>query len=150
MWHLRLTTDRVRRFSIFPFAFALGIGTPYAALAANEMCLAPLKVDFDGEESTDPDGIAIAEYTFNFGDGTPAVTQSAPEISHVYAAPGAYPATLKIKNAQGAESTNVDRVLINVNGVAVQVPETKRFGGALGLGLLLPAVGLALLRRRRR
>ncbi|HZP11955.1 MAG TPA: PKD domain-containing protein [Nevskiaceae bacterium] len=112
---------------------------------------APLHVDFDGSSSSDPDGIAIASYTFNFGDGSDAVTQQSPDISHTYLRPGNYPATLTVKNAQGASSTNTSRVLINVGGSGGTAGggDRTRFGGALGLPLLLVFTGLAALRRRR-
>jgi PKD repeat protein len=110
---------------------------------------APMKVDFDGSSSSDPDGIVIASYTFNFGDGSPAVTQPDPEISHVYSRPGNFPATLTVKNANGNASTNTSRVLINV-GNAGGAASSPRFGGALGLPLLVAFAGLAALRRRTR
>jgi uncharacterized repeat protein (TIGR01451 family) len=68
---------------------------------------APLTVTLNGSGSSDPDGDAIASYTFDFGDGSPLVTQSTPAVSHTYTNPGAYHATLTVKDARGLDSGNV-------------------------------------------
>jgi len=79
---------------------------------------APLAVNFDGSGSYDPDTAppadTIASYTFDFGDGSAAVTQSTPTISHTYNAAGNYPARLTVTDSRGAASTNTAQVLISV------------------------------------
>src|SRR5438067_7690140 len=81
---------------------------------------APLAVKFDGSGSYDPDTApppdTIASYTFNFGDRSPAVTQSTPAISHTYSASGIYPATLTVTDSRGLQSTNTAQVVITVRG----------------------------------
>ena len=79
---------------------------PAGSLAATPTSgTAPLSVRFDGS-GTDPDaGDTIVSYTFRFGDGTPPVTQSSPTLSHTYAAPGTYHASLTVTDSRGAEST---------------------------------------------
>src|SRR6185503_7734842 len=62
---------------------------------------APLTVALDGTCSTNPDPGDTLSYTFNFGDGSAAVTQSSPTISHVYNNAGSYSASLKVKDANG-------------------------------------------------
>ena len=54
---------------------------PWRDLAATPQSgFAPLEVDFNGSASSDPDaGDTIAEYTFDFGDGSAPVTQSSPD-----------------------------------------------------------------------
>jgi PKD repeat protein len=91
---------------------ALLTGTPQSGPA-------PLTVNFTGAGSTDPDsGDTIASYTFNFGDGSPAVTQSSPTISHTYnVAPGQYTAQLTVTDSHGLASTNPALFVINVSAV---------------------------------
>ncbi len=76
---------------------------------------APLAVKFDGSGSYDPDTApppdTIASYTFNFGDRSPAVTQSKPTISHTYTGSGIYPATLTVTDSRGLQSTNRIRAM---------------------------------------
>ncbi len=75
---------------------------------------------FDGSASYDPDTApppdTIASYAFNFGDRSPAVTQSKPAISHTYTGSGIYPATLTVTDSRGLQSTNTAQVVITVRG----------------------------------
>jgi len=92
---------------------------PTALLTATPMSGAPpLVVHFSGAGSTDPDTAppadTIASYTFNFGDGSPTVTQSTPTIDHTYNAQGEYPARLTVTDSRGKASTNVAQVVISV------------------------------------
>ncbi|HEY3832966.1 MAG TPA: PKD domain-containing protein [Acidimicrobiia bacterium] len=61
-----------------------------------------LTCNFNGSASTDPDG-TIASYSWNFGDGSPAVTT--PMASHTYAAGGLETVTLTVTDNQGATGT---------------------------------------------
>jgi PKD repeat protein len=97
---------------------------PSAVLRATPMTgLAPLNVSFSGANSVDPDaGDSIHSYTFAFGDGTPVVQQPSPTISHLYAVPGTYVATLTVRDSQGnvSESTALQIVVVqNHNPTAV-------------------------------
>jgi PKD repeat protein len=75
----------------------------------------PLAVDLDGSASFDPDaGDTIAEYTFDFGDGTAPLTQAAPTVSHSYSTAGNYHASLTVKDSRGKASTNVADLVIQV------------------------------------
>src|SRR5207245_419340 len=69
-------------------------GPPVAMLQAtpNTGCT-PLSVTFDGSQSYDPDGDAIASYQFDFGDGTAPAKQSSPPTTHAYSSAGIRPAT---------------------------------------------------------
>ncbi|HEX3129689.1 MAG TPA: PKD domain-containing protein [Thermoanaerobaculia bacterium] len=91
-------------------------GAPTARLAAAPQSgHAPLEVDFDGSDSSDPDaGDTIAEYTFDFGDGSDPVTQGSPTVSHTYTAPGNYNASLSVKDSRGKASTNTATAVIQV------------------------------------
>src|SRR6185312_12952010 len=79
-------------------------GTPHEGVA-------PLAVSFDASGSTDPDGDSLS-FTFDFGDGTPTVTQSNPKIAHTYQSGGNYFATVTATDQQGAVSTNAPQVAI--------------------------------------
>lgn len=96
---------------------------PTAALAGTPQTgSAPLKVEFTGAGSTDPDqGDTIASYKFDFGDGTPVVTQASPAVSHTYANPGEYAARLMVTDSRGKASINLARVIIS----AAQVCNTN-------------------------
>jgi PKD repeat protein len=78
---------------------------PAAALAATPTSgVSPLTVAFDASASSDSDaGDSVASYTFRFGDGSTPVTQASPRISHTYADPGSYHASLTAPHA-GAQS----------------------------------------------
>jgi len=78
-----------------------------------------LTVNFTGAGSTDPDpGDSIASYTFNFGDGSPAVTQSSPTISHTYnKEPGQYTASLTVTDSHGLASTNPALFVIDISAL---------------------------------
>jgi hypothetical protein len=88
---------------------------PTASLVATQPSKeAPSKVTFDGSGSSDPDaGDSIASYTFDFGDGSPSVTQSTPTIEHTYTE-GRYPATLSVKDTHGKQSFNTASMDIEV------------------------------------
>lgn len=62
---------------------------------------APLTVSFSASGSTDPDG-TIANYTWNFGDGSSGSGISAP---HTYTTEADYIATLQVTDDQGMTST---------------------------------------------
>ena len=69
----------------------------------------PFAVAFDASGSHEPpadNGVdTIVSYTFNFGDGSAAITQSTPTISHTYTAAGDYDASVTVTNSRGASGT---------------------------------------------
>lgn len=89
---------------------------PLAALTASpESGTAPLAVSFDASGSRDPDaGDSIASYTFDFGDGSPALTQSTPGASHTYQSAGDYKASVTATDTHGASSRNAAEAVIEV------------------------------------
>jgi hypothetical protein len=94
---------------------------PVAVLTASPMAgKVPLLVHFDGSGSADADGDPIASYTFNFGDGSAAVTQSTPTIQHTYNAAGDYPARLTVTDSRGHTSKNTAQVVISVASASIQ------------------------------
>jgi PKD repeat protein len=63
-------------------------------------------VTFDGSASTDPDsGDHVAEWNFQYGDGSGSGWVSQSTITHSYSVAGTYTATLKVRDTHDAEST---------------------------------------------
>ena len=114
--------------------FCAAAQPPVAGLSASPVSgPAHLVVQFDGSSSTDPnlaDGDAVGSYTFEFGDGSPPVTQSGPTITHTYVAASSqsgYFATLTVKDQLcGIQSLNVASVNIDVTGSTTAVPPEQR------------------------
>lgn len=68
---------------------------------------APLGVDLDASASHPPlNGGQITRYTFNLGDGSAAVTQSTPTLSHTYSAPGTYHAVVAVADTGGGKGSS--------------------------------------------
>ena len=63
------------------------------------------KTSFDASGSSAP-GARITSYAWNFGDGKTA-TGGGPLMTHVYASPGTYTATLTLTDADGTSTTKV-------------------------------------------
>jgi uncharacterized repeat protein (TIGR01451 family) len=123
---------------------------PHAALTANPTSgTAPLSVTLDGSGSSDPDtGDHVAMYTFYFGDGSSPVTQSDATISHTYANPGSYRATLTVTDSRGQESSDVGTATITVTSspsadlrVTKSGPATGHVGQALTYTIIVSNLG---------
>jgi PKD repeat protein len=69
---------------------------PVASLSLSQLATPALTVKADGSGSSDTDLTPIATYQFDFGDGSPPVTTTAPTSSaqHTYGAIGTYTVTL--------------------------------------------------------
>lgn len=67
-------------------------------------------VAFDGATSSDSDG-AIAAYSWDFGDGSPAASGST--ANHTYAQPGSYNATLTVRDDYGLTSATSHAVTVD-------------------------------------
>nr|WP_246345208.1 PKD domain-containing protein [Conexibacter arvalis] len=59
----------------------------------------------DAGGSSDPDGV-VARYAWEFGDGT-ARTTASPQVTHAYAAPGRYTATVTVTDDEGCSTEAV-------------------------------------------
>lgn len=80
---------------------------------------APYKVSFDGSSSSDPDsGDKVAYYVVDFGDGSAPVVQTTPVFpAHEYDSPGAYVASLSVRDTHGAVSNLAATQGITIVGV---------------------------------
>jgi len=72
-----------------------------------------LAVTADASASTDPDATPIASYTFNFGDGSPAVgPQPGATAPHTYTVAGTYTVTVTVRDTAGLSSTATSQVIV--------------------------------------
>ncbi len=114
---------------------------PVAALAAtNASGMAPLNVSFNASGSSDPDpGDSIASYTFNFGDGSAAVTQASAMIAHNYTRNGTFTATVSVTDSNGRSSTNIASVIVEVQSTLSGTVSRMTHGaaGTFDINLLL-------------
>ena len=97
---------------------------------------APLMVNLDGSGSSDPDGMVVS-YTFDFGDGSPAVTQPGATISHTYNCASStcnYFATLKVTDNSAALSANTGLQGITVNNTSTRTNYALGLAGASAVG----------------
>jgi serine protease len=74
----------------------------------------PLSVSFDASASSDIDG-TLTSYSWDFGDGSAAA--SGQLTSHVYLTPGAYTATLRVTDDDGATASSSR--MLRATGVTV-------------------------------
>src|SRR5438445_644392 len=81
---------------------------------------APLTVQFDASQSSDPDGTVTA-YLWTFGDGT---TTSAQNPSHIYSSTGTYNATLRVTDNDS--NTSSGTLTITVTIAAPNTPPIAR------------------------
>ena len=91
---------------------------PLAQLTVTPNGSPSLTVTASGSGSTDSDPTPIQSYRFDFGDGTSAVTTSAPTSSttHTYSAAGTYTVSLRCTDTAGLSSSSVTK------SVAVSAP----------------------------
>ncbi|NKF21079.1 PKD domain-containing protein [Solimonas marina] len=127
---------------------------------------APLTVTLDGSRSTPADGESITTYTFDFGDGSTPISGSRSVVTHVYTTPGTYQPSLTVTDSAGTTSKVAAKAeVLGDSGTgtgggsgADGGSDTAGTGssvnggnaGALSWAQLLPLLGVALLRRRRR
>ncbi len=103
---------------------------------------APLTVNFSAAASSDPDTTdTIVSYTFDFGDGTPAVTQTSPLITHTYTDSGAFNATVVVTDSRNKPSTNPAAVVIQVDTLLQNVVSRKNHAAVGPFDIILPADG---------
>ncbi|GAA2177928.1 hypothetical protein GCM10009847_05930 [Leucobacter tardus] len=80
--------------------YAIGSGRQ-APTASFTAAAEDLSVSFDGSASTVAEDGRLTEYAWDFGDGTPTVSGSAPTTTHAYAKAGTFTATLTVRDDRG-------------------------------------------------
>jgi hypothetical protein len=97
---------------------------PVSRLASPAAVRTPGATTFDASASSDPEapyGGGIAGYHFDFGDGTSA-DSATPTVTHTYAKPGTYSATVTVTDAQGLAGAASSAVQAQVtDGIAPTV-----------------------------
>jgi len=78
---------------------------------------------FDASASTTPVG-SIVSYSWNFGDGSSAVTSSA-TTSHTYSAAGSYSASLTVTNSAGTSTASVWTSYVMARNGGTQAQQQK-------------------------
>lgn len=105
-WDMEPTDGAVRR-----FVYSADNEPPVpVAKASPTSGPSPLTVQFDGDDSTDPENDPLT-YRWDFGDGE---TSNAANPTHVYTTPKTYEATLRVDDGLGRNPT--DTIEITVNG----------------------------------
>ena len=95
-----------------------GLISPTATFTSTQDSENPYKFAFDGSNSlAQPKGTKITAYSWNFGDGSPAV--SGEKISHTFSADGTYTVTLTVTDSNG--QTGTYGVSLNVSGLQVRL-----------------------------
>ena len=94
-----------RPFTQPPTVKLIGPVLPWAAIRASEREWVNDAVAFNGSASFDPDG-TIELYTWNFDDGTSAVTVTDPVIDHTFTTAGIFGVTLVVTDNDSLESVN--------------------------------------------
>lgn len=107
---LVVTDDRGTRTTVTRDVDVVIPNSPPAAVIADPV-VNGLVVDVDGSGSTDPDG-TIASYSWDFGDGSPAVTGAT--ATHAYGIAGTFPVTLTVTDDDGATDTATVDVTVDV------------------------------------
>lgn len=72
---------------------------------------APLRVNFDGSLSYDPDG-NVAYWKWDFGDGE---TDYGVEVEHIYTQEGTYTVTLTVTDEQGLSAQTLGEVEVGIS-----------------------------------
>jgi hypothetical protein len=85
---------------------------------------------------TRPGWVPVVSYAFNFGDGSPVVTQAAPVATHRYANPGTYAVSVIATDAKGqTDGTVVQRTLLRaIRTVALLARADNRYVSAESAG----------------
>ncbi|UDF12431.1 ThuA domain-containing protein [Antiquaquibacter oligotrophicus] len=114
--------------SIFRVDYTAGEASPVAHASADvtNSATAPLEVNFTGDTSFHPFDYPIT-YSWNFGDGSPAVTTA--NATHTYTANGQYTAQLTVTDDRGGTSvSNVEIVVGNAAPtIEIVFPENGGF-----------------------
>jgi len=92
---------------------------PRARLSAPLYVQAGQPVQLDASAAYDPDGTVVA-FTFWAGDGSAAQTGGLPDMTHVFAAPGAYEAAVVVRDDAGQLARATQLVVVREDAPACQ------------------------------
>lgn len=96
---------------------AAGNAAPMAALTASPTeGEAPLMVMFDATSSMDDNG--IANFSFDFGDGSPAVENTTGTATYTYESAGTFTATVTVTDDQGLSDTATETITVEAPNMA--------------------------------
>ncbi len=107
---------------------------PQLAFIAGANGTAPLMTYFTGEGSSDPENQSLS-YSWNFGDGSPAVTGGLTQ-THIFENAGTYTVTLTVKDSAGASSQKS----VNVIAKTVELPVSPETVAPSLIGKLNPTI----------
>jgi PKD repeat protein len=96
--------------------------------------IAPLSVTADASGSTDTDGWPIADYTYNWGDGTASATTTASTRTHSYTRVGTFTVTITVRDTAGLTGTATKQVISQANLASNPGFESNTSGWATGSG----------------
>ena len=138
-WFVGLTVTDGRGASTFTAVnIQIVAQLPSAALTSNPTTIGTGGIiTFDASGSTPPSlpaGDQIVSYQWNFGDGTPTVTTTAPTTTHKFTRAGTFSVTVQAIDQQGAPGTkSLTITVVAVTGNS-GLPPWLMYGG---IGLLL-------------
>lgn len=90
-----------------------GNEAPVAVINATpESGSAPLEVVFNGSNSTDD--VGVETYLWDFGDGSPTVSEVSP--THTFEMQGSYSVTLTVEDIEGLSDTETQTIVVNAAG----------------------------------
>ena len=103
---------------------------PAAAVSVTpDSGLVDLAVTADASGSSDGDSTPIANYRFDFGDGSPVVgPQAGATANHTYTAAGTYTVTVTVTDTAGLSSTATDTVTVTDNPPSASLTVTPSAG----------------------
>jgi parallel beta-helix repeat protein len=115
-------TDTANLASEARFTVTVRDDAPVAALSTTPSSgAAPLAVTADASASADTDATPVADYSFDWGDGSaPTGRQTAPTATHIYAASGTYTVTVTVRDSAGQASQATSEIL----AFGVNIPPT--------------------------
>lgn len=106
--------------------FNVSVREPSALVSVRlnpETGLAPLTVNFDASETSVP-GDDVTGFIWNFGDGTPEITQGA-NVSHTYTIPKTYTVGLTVQTANGKAYRTTATVVVRSPGLLACMTRSK-------------------------
>jgi PKD repeat protein len=108
---------------------------PQASLTASQKFVqVGATVSFDASASvapTLPAGDALVKYGWDFGDGTPAVSTTAPAVSHTFLKAGRFVVTVQAIDAQGAPGTATAVVAVGALNATASGPDWFLIGAGV-------------------